>query len=94
MQTISIVEPLTVLNIRSAHKIISDAVAKNTDGVVVDLKDVSDCDTSGVQLVIAVWKYAANKNRKIDFKNISDAVANAFSIVGIDDINDFFSAKE
>lgn len=94
MQTVSLNESLTIANIIACKKTITDALEKNKGELQLDLQSIEDCDSSGVQLLIATHKHAADARRKVDFVNFSEAIQNACVMVGIDDVNQYFKLEQ
>ena len=75
-------EELTINGAAEIHAKLLNAFADNQD-IVLDLNDVKDCDTAGIQLMCSAVKTAENMNKKLSLINISDAVNDAAERVGI-----------
>ena len=94
MQTVQINEPLVVSNIVKSKKIFVEMIDAHAAPIEFDLQHVDDCDTSGVQLLLAVCRHAMEDKRQISFCNFSEAVDRAFLNTGIRNINDFFTSEQ
>ena len=94
METVSLKESLIIANIVACKKALTDALEQYTDDFVLDLQDIQDCDSSGVQLLIATQKQAWTANRKIVFKNYSEPILNACTIAGIENVDQYFETNQ
>ncbi|MBN2715383.1 MAG: STAS domain-containing protein [Deltaproteobacteria bacterium] len=94
MQTVQLNDTLVITNIANCKKRIltalKDAMQQNQSEIVIKLDQVSDCDSSGVQLLMAAQKQGFKENIKVSFDNYSESVMRAFQTVGIDDVNEYF----
>lgn len=52
-------------------------------GVVLDLKNVNECDTAGIQLLWSTRKTATYKSKSFSINAASDAIKNAAERIGI-----------
>ena len=94
MQTVPINESLIIANISKCRELFSAALSGPDTETIFDLSDVDDCDSSGVQLLIAARKHAEDRNTHVRFSSYSDAVLKAFGSVGINNVDEYFSSKE
>ncbi|MBN1907801.1 MAG: STAS domain-containing protein [Deltaproteobacteria bacterium] len=69
---------LTVYNIAELHVKFQELI-NNADRIDIDLNSITDCDTSGVQLLHSVKKSCLEKNKEISLKNPSAAVHEALN---------------
>jgi anti-anti-sigma regulatory factor len=73
---------LTVFNISEVYKKITEAL-DNSDSIVIDLSNISDCDTSGIQLLYSLFKSSMEKKKEILIKNPSAAVHEALNRISM-----------
>ena len=67
---------LSIFNAASIHEKITEAYTKY-ESIEIDLKDITDCDTAGIQLLYSLQKSCLNNGKKISLINPSDAVTSA-----------------
>ncbi|GEM_PF-3075020 len=75
---IEIGSSLTVYNISELHVKFQEALF-NSDRIDIDLNSITDCDTSGVQLLYSLKKSCLEKNKEISITNPSIAVYEALN---------------
>ncbi len=73
---------MTVDTVAKNYAKLLKAFEENQD-IVIDLNDVMECDTAGIQLLYSVIKTAGNTNKSLSITNISKAVNVAAERVGI-----------
>ena len=73
---IEIDKSLSIFNAAMIHKNIIDAYSK-FDRMEIDLKDVTDCDTAGIQLLISLQKTCDDAGKEFSLINPSEAVIDA-----------------
>lgn len=67
---------LSIFNAATLHEKIADTY-KRFDRINIDLKDITDCDTAGIQLLYALKKSCLDAGKEISLTNPSDAVTDA-----------------
>ncbi len=79
------VELDTSLSVYTAAKIHSQLaeVYKNSDRIEIDLKNITDCDTAGIQLLFSLKKSCLDAGKEIFLKNPSEAVNDALNRISI-----------
>lgn len=70
---------MTIYEAAELHPILVDAI-NNHEKVCIDLSQVSEIDSSGLQLMIAVKKAADQANKTIVFESHSEAVIELIDI--------------
>lgn len=73
----------TVFEIADIKKEIIKPLSQETV-LELDLSEVEECDTAGIQLLLSLMKSARDKENNISFINISDAIRNTAIGIGID----------
>ena len=81
-----------LLKIRGALSIYEAAILREElaacldqhQGLTIDLKEVSDCDTAGVQLLCSAHKTARNAGKAFALTGAPDAVHETLTRVGLD----------
>ena len=56
----------------------------NHPGIIMDVKNVTECDTLGLQLLLSAWKTAEKLKKTFDIIGDSQAVQDAVTGVGVD----------
>ena len=80
-----------ILNIKSAMTvyeiaIIRDELAacfKSCDKVILDVDEVDNCDTSGVQLMLSAFRTAENAGKTFEVRGASDPVRKSVVDLGL-----------
>lgn len=67
---------LSIFNALKLHKKIVEAY-KKYESIEIDLKDISECDTAGIQLLYSLKKSCLDAGKEISLTNPSDAVTDA-----------------
>ncbi len=67
---------LSIFNAASIHEKIKEAY-EQYDSIEIDLKDITDCDTAGIQLLYSLKKSCLDAGKEISLINPSDAVISA-----------------
>lgn len=67
---------LSIFNAAKLHKKITEAY-KKYKSIEIDLKDISECDTAGIQLLYSLKKSCLDAGKEISLTNPSDAVTDA-----------------
>jgi ABC-type transporter Mla MlaB component len=73
---------LTVFNIAEAYNRFTE-VFQNSDTIEIDLNNINDCDTSGIQLLYSLIKSCMDTGKEISIKNPSAAVHEALDRISI-----------
>lgn len=73
---------LTVYNIAELHDKFKEII-NNSDRVEIDLENITDCDTSGIQLLYSLKKSCLNKDKEISIINPSAAVNEALNRISM-----------
>jgi anti-anti-sigma regulatory factor len=94
MQTVEINESLIITNVASSRTRFLEVLEQYDGPLKFDLENVNDCDTSGVQLLLSVCKFAVEENKKISFCNFSESIHRAFANTGIENLNDFITPEQ
>ena len=74
---------LSIFNAAMIHGKITEAY-KNFDRIEIDLKDITDCDTAGIQLLYSLKKSCFDTGKEISLTNPSDAVTDALERISMD----------
>ncbi len=61
-----------------------DTALQTADGIAVDLAGVGDCDTAGIQLLIAMRRRAVELDKECEFRAPSSAVTSMARCIGVD----------
>ena len=74
---------LTLFNLNVVRQ---ELISALNDGnkVAIDLKDVNECDTAGIQLVISAKKTSIAENREVTIVNPHASVLSAAERIGVD----------
>ncbi|MGE5467580.1 MAG: lipid asymmetry maintenance protein MlaB [Ignavibacteria bacterium] len=59
------------------------AALNGTDDVDVDLSQVTEIDTAGVQLIVAAKREAAERNKELHFSGCSPVVLDVMGLLGL-----------
>lgn len=59
------------------------AAIDGPEGLTLDLGDVAECDTAGVQLLCSAHITARNRGKSFHIRSLSEAVAEAMEGVGL-----------
>lgn len=81
-KVISIEGEMTIFN---ATTIASSIDISDCQELDIDLSNVTDFDTSGLQILVAIRKEAVNKNIKTRFLNLSEPIENLLNIFRLKD---------
>ncbi|MBF0117214.1 MAG: STAS domain-containing protein [Desulfobacterales bacterium] len=79
---IKITGALTVYEIESLHTELLNSF-NSADTMFLNLAEVSDCDVSGIQLIISAIRTIEKSNKSISITDVSLSINNAFSLCGI-----------
>lgn len=93
MTTFTLKESLVISNMSAIKTKIDEILATTNDEIHLDFSQIEDCDSSGAQLLISLHKHAIAKQKIITFSNDSQALNNAFALVGISNVSAFFSTS-
>jgi len=74
---------LTIAFAATAHQALADAVQAGEGALVLDLGDVSDFDSAGVQLLLATRRSLAERGRPLHVAHASAAVRDALELFGL-----------
>jgi len=78
-------EKFTIHLIRDIYKNIKDEFDK-VDNLSIDMKNISEIDLSGLQLLVSLKKSCDKENKGFQLINISDELLYSFELSGIDSI--------
>ena len=67
---------------------------ENYKGLILDLEEVSDCDTAGVQLLCSARKTSDSEGKPFTVAKVSDQVINAVTCAGLNPENILNLKKE
>ena len=73
---------LSVYNAAKLHSQLTEAY-KNSDRIEIDLKNITDCDTAGIQLLFSLKKSCLDAGKQISLINPSEAVNDALNRMSI-----------
>ncbi len=59
------------------------ACFKSHDKVILDVDEVGNCDTAGVQLMVSAFRTAENAGRTIEVRGASDPVRKSIADLGL-----------
>ena len=74
--------PLTIDNLKHLKEELITCYDEYS-GIVLDLKNVNECDTAGIQLLWATRKTATYKNKSFSIQSPSESIKNAAERIGI-----------
>lgn len=74
--------PLTIYEVGDQRDRILDLL-KRSEGIRLELAEVTDCDTAGIQLIYSALKTARNDDRFFGLRSVSPAVKEAAERAGI-----------
>lgn len=60
-----------------------EVLSQRSRVLFLDLSEVGDCDTAGVQLLLGAWRAAGAAGREFAVVEPSDAVRDALSLLGL-----------
>ncbi len=77
---------LTIYGAATLRQQLADALAGLAPGasLALDLADVCEIDSAGIQLLIAAGRAAEARGLRLDLQGHSDAVLEAFQLFGLD----------
>ena len=81
-KSLKIEGPMTIYEIQEIHKELNQ-IMENGE-VTIDLTDVTDCDTSGIQLLCSAAKTAKEKDIKLSYTGTSEIVEKAAKRIGVE----------
>ena len=81
-EKIEIETSLSIFNAAMIHEKILEAYNK-FDAMEIDLKNITDCDTAGIQLLISLKKSCGETGKEISLVNPSEAVTDALERMSI-----------
>lgn len=73
---------LSIFDAAMLHEKIIE-VYKNSDVVEIDLKDITNCDTAGIQLLYSLKKSSLNDGKELNILNPSSAVEDTLNRMSI-----------
>ncbi len=79
---ISLIGKCTIYNVGKLKKSFIATIEEN-ENILIDLSQVSDFDTAGLQLFVAAKNTIKNKNKKIKFVNHPVCVLAIFDLYGL-----------
>ncbi len=82
IKNIEIDTSLSIFNAATIHKKITEAYRKY-DSIEIDLKEITDCDTAGIQLLCSLKKSCLDAGKEITLTNPSNAVTDALERMSI-----------
>jgi anti-anti-sigma factor len=82
MQHLTLAGELTVLNACDIRNRLLTAL-DDTDGVDVDLSQVTEVDTAGVQLIVAAKREAEERHKALHFSGCSGQVLDVMGLLGL-----------
>lgn len=73
---------LVAANLENQMSMIKDAMSKNTDAeeVVLNLKNVTEIDSMGINLVVGLYKQVNALGKKFSVTNVSRPILNLFNL--------------
>ena len=74
---------LSIYEVNNLREKLIDFLQAN-DGFEIDLNNISECDTAGVQLLYSAWKTADRMGKQMKIHGISESVKEAAVRSGID----------
>ncbi len=77
---------ITINEVAELGKRLLECFKANTS-LALDLKDVSDCDTSGIQLLVSTNKMVKISKKEFSVIHASECVRTAAGRIGIESIN-------
>lgn len=86
-----VVEPSGILDSNQAEpfrRTVEEALIEGTEIILIDLKDTTFIDSSGLGSLVMVLKKVRAENRKMYFCSINDQVRMLFDLTGMDRVFD------
>jgi anti-anti-sigma factor len=80
----ALVGSLTIPYAIEQHTLLRDAMAAGTS--VLDLGGITECDTSGVQLLLAATRRAQSQHVHLELRNASGAVRDTLQRYGLESL--------
>ncbi len=74
---------LSIYDVTALRTEILACLQKESEPLVLDMENVSECDTAAVQFLYSVSKTAAHNEKKLRFDNIPAAVTDAMTLAGM-----------
>ncbi|UOD29833.1 STAS domain-containing protein [Massilia violaceinigra] len=74
---------LTIYSAAQVRQTLLDALVAR-DALTLDLADVCEVDSAGVQLLLAAMRHAGSQGVALQLAGHSDAVREAFALLGLD----------
>ncbi len=81
--TIRLPEQLTIANVAEVKKQAEEPV-QATGGVVFDLSDLTNIDTAGVQLLLAMAQHCKGAGKAVSCTGLQSGVANFIEGIGVE----------
>jgi anti-sigma B factor antagonist len=76
---------LDVASRESVESLLMTAISPDRTEIVVDLTDLTFCDSSGLSLFIAACDKAGTEGSALSFRNVPPAVRRLFAVAGVDE---------
>lgn len=79
------------LTINEISEIHAEIQRYMSDGMcnLLDFSDVTECDAAGIQIILSLLKYQNSEDLNMSVNNISEAISDAATNLGIN-LNEFF----
>lgn len=61
-----------------------DAALESSAPIIIDLAEVTECDTAGIQLLLAMYRQSAALEKKCVFRSPSPAISSLARSIGVD----------
>lgn len=95
--TVKVVEPSGILDSTKANQFeqeISEIIEAGTDIVLVDLKDVTFMDSSGLRVLVSAFKTVQAAKSQLAVCSVNHQVRMLFELASVDRFLDIFANRE
>jgi anti-anti-sigma factor len=95
--TVEIIKPSGILDGNRGNQLrreVSDILSKNTDILLIDMKEVNFMDSSGLGSLVSAMQMVRNTNAKLFVCSINDQVRMLFELTKMDRIFQTFIDQE
>jgi len=86
---------LTVTNDAEIKKQLNELIDQNDYlSIIVDMSNIEIIDSTGLGTLISIYNHSRNKNCKLKFYNLSQAVNNVITMTRINQILDIYNSLD
>ncbi|AFY68150.1 STAS domain-containing protein [Geitlerinema sp. PCC 7407] len=95
--SVKVVQPAGILDstqVNSFRQAVSDALAEQPDVVLIELKDVSFIDSSGLGALVAVLKMTRSRGKKLFVCSANAQIKMLFELTSMDRVFESFESRQ